>query len=36
MPAGVVITGGTGLLRNITKVAQDVFGLLLESVILLV
>ena len=26
MPAGVVITGGTGLLRNITKVAQDIFG----------
>ena len=26
MPAGVVVTGGTGLLRNITKVAQDVFG----------
>jgi cell division protein FtsA len=26
MPAGIVITGGTGLLRNITKVAQDVFG----------
>jgi len=26
MPAGVVLTGGTGLLRNITKVAQDVFG----------
>jgi len=26
MPAGIVVTGGTGLLRNITKVAQEVFG----------
>ena len=26
MPAGIVLTGGTSLLRNITKVAQDVFG----------
>lgn len=26
MPAGVVLTGGTSLLRNITKVAQEVFG----------
>jgi cell division protein FtsA len=26
MPAGIVLTGGTSLLRDITKVAQDVFG----------
>ena len=26
MPAGVVLTGGTSLLRNITKVSQEVFG----------
>ena len=26
MPAGVVITGGTGLLRNITKTVQSSFG----------
>ena len=26
MPAGIVLTGGTGLLRGITKVAQEVFG----------
>ena len=26
MPAGVVLTGGTGLLRNITKIVQGVFG----------
>jgi cell division protein FtsA len=26
MPAGVVLTGGTALLRNITKFTQGVFG----------
>lgn len=26
MPSGVVVTGGTGLLKDITKVAQSVFG----------
>ncbi len=26
MPSGVVITGGTGLLKDITKVSQSVFG----------
>lgn len=26
MPAGIVVTGGTGLLRNITKTVQSAFG----------
>lgn len=26
MPAGVVLTGGSALLRNITKLTQSVFG----------